>query len=95
MPVWTGKHMARVVLTYEMPKLTWVRAFQPQLYFELSDEALNAKLRAVSLYTSQLRAAPHIRSLDTLRALAQLRGSEAGLAHAESFGVRRWLIANR
>lgn len=95
MPAWTGKHLSRFVLTYEMPKLTWARAFQPQVYFELSEDALNAKLHAVSLYLSQLRAAPHIRSLESLRALAQLRGSETGLAHAESFGVRRWLVPHR
>jgi len=49
------------------------------------------KKEAISLYGTQLRQAPHIRSLENIEALARLRGSEVGENYAEAFCVLRWL----
>lgn len=90
MPESTNKHLAKRVITYEMPKLVWASAFQPQLYWEIGD-SINLKLDAVRAYRTQLREAPHIRSVENIRNLAQLRGSEIGVSYAEAFRVLRWL----
>lgn len=87
-----GKHLVPCVITYEMPKLTWSeRAFQPTLYVDISSD-LDLKLRAIALYESQLRDTPHLRSLDNIRALARLRGSESGVDYAEGFRILRWTL---
>lgn len=43
-------------------------------------------------YASQLRPNPHVRSLESLTALAELRGKEVGVRYAEAFGVLRTVI---
>jgi len=87
-----GKHLVKKVATYEMPKLEWATvAFRPNLYCAINDE-LALKKQAIRLYHTQLRQAPHIRSLENIEALARLRGSEIGEHYAEAFHVLRWLI---
>ena len=41
---------------------------------------------------TQHRPSPHIRSPESVHALAVLRGAEAGVPYAEAFGVLRTLI---
>lgn len=89
-PTACGKHFISRVLTYEMPKLAWSQAFQPRLYWDIGGE-IDLKLNAIRAYTTQLREPPHIRSLDNIRALARLRGSEIGVDYAEGFAVLRWV----
>jgi N-acetylglucosamine malate deacetylase 1 len=89
-PESTHKHLAKKVITYEMPKLVWAGAFQPQIYWEI-DRTIDLKIEAIRVYHTQLREAPHIRSLQNIRSLAQLRGSEIGVGYAEAFGVLRWM----
>lgn len=60
-------------------------AFKPNTYHEVSEEALEAKIKAISVYQDVIRPAPHPRSLETLRAFATVRGSEAGSLYAEAF----------
>lgn len=60
-------------------------AFKPNTYHEVSEEALEAKIKAISVYQDVIRPAPHPRSPETLRALATVRGSEAGSLYAEAF----------
>lgn len=84
-----GKHFVRKILTYETPKLVWASAFQPRLHWDISNE-IELKLEAIRAYTTQLREPPHIRSIENIRALARLRGSEIGVNYAEGFGVLRW-----
>lgn len=49
---------------------------------------IEAKLAAYEIYESQVRG--H-RSAETIRALAHLRGAQAGVPHAEAFHARRLL----
>jgi LmbE family N-acetylglucosaminyl deacetylase len=58
--------------------------FVPNHFVDISG-TLEAKAEAMALYRSQLRPAPHERSLEALRALAALRGATVGLAAAEAF----------
>lgn len=90
-PRQAGKHLAKRVLTYEMPKLVWANAFRPNVYLDVT-EVIDRKLDSIALYKTQLRAQPHIRSLANVRALAQLRGAEIGVSYAEAFQALRWII---
>ena len=87
----TGKHLVSRVLAYEMPKLVWADAFRPNVYLNIT-QVIDRKLDSIALYKSQLRASPHVRSLESIRALAQLRGSEIGVPYAEGFKALRWII---
>lgn len=88
-----GKWLPPHVLTYEMTKLNW--AMEPRArsaaYTDITGH-LEVKLEAVRRYRSQLRESPHIRSLESVRALASVRGTEIGVEFAEAFGVLRTLF---
>jgi LmbE family N-acetylglucosaminyl deacetylase len=85
-----GKWLVPQVLTYEMGKLQWAAAPLPRFgAFVDITAVMETKLEAVRRYATMLRPAPHIRSLDAVRALATLRGAEIGVTHAEAFGVLR------
>lgn len=89
-----GKRLVPHVLSYEMTKLQWScgpRSRCPA-YLALTPEQLEAKLEGVRRYATQLRPDPHIRSLESVTALAAVRGKEAGVAHAEAFGVLRTVL---
>lgn len=59
-------------------------SFKPNWYNDISSH-LDAKVAAMNVYKSELRAHPFPRSEKSLRALATLRGSEANCQYAESF----------
>jgi LmbE family N-acetylglucosaminyl deacetylase len=59
-------------------------SFTPNHYVDITG-TLETKLEAMALYCSQVRPAPHERSLQALRALATLRGATVGLDAAEAF----------
>ncbi|NTV73836.1 MAG: PIG-L family deacetylase, partial [Holophaga sp.] len=67
---------------WNAPQLT--PGFIPNHFVDISG-TLEDKLDAFALFRSQVRPPPHERSLETLRALAVLRGATVGLAAAEAF----------
>jgi LmbE family N-acetylglucosaminyl deacetylase len=84
-----NKFFPKNVLTYEIPKIIWSdQAFRPTMYLDIS-EVIDVKLDGVRLYPTQLREPPHIRSIENVRALAYLRGSEIGVEYAEAYSVLR------
>jgi LmbE family N-acetylglucosaminyl deacetylase len=82
------------VLAYEtMSETNWnapylTPAFVPNVFVDISDQ-LARKLGAMALFRSQVRPAPHERSLDSLRALATLRGATVHREAAEGFVLVR------
>ena len=81
------------VLSYETPSETeWAAsgddAFAPNVFVDIS-ACLDRKLDAVSHYRSQLRPPPHPRSLETIKAMARLRGSVVCAEAAEAFVLVR------
>lgn len=62
--------------------------FMPNMYVDISG-FLEKKLQAMESYQSQLRAFPHERSLESLKALAELRGTAVGFRSAEAFVLLR------
>lgn len=88
-----GKYLVPHVMTYEMTKINWAAEALPRpvAYCDISNH-LGTKLEAVTRYATQLRPSPHIRSLESVSALANIRGKEIGVEYAEAFGVLRTVI---
>jgi len=63
-------------------------SFTPNLFVDISDH-LGAKLDAFSRFASQVRPFPDERSLETLRALALVRGANVSRSAAEAFMLIR------
>ncbi len=92
-----GGHVPRNVLAYEtLSETNWYAplvtpGFIPNTFIDISNH-LEIKLQALAAYESQVRKAPNERSIETLRALATLRGSTVHLPAAEAFISVRALI---
>ena len=86
----------RHIYTYEVLSSTnWApegtgRAFQPNRFVDITLQ-LERKLSALEVYGDEMRPAPHARSIQTVRSLAQLRGATVGFAAGEGFEVVREL----
>jgi LmbE family N-acetylglucosaminyl deacetylase len=63
--------------------------WEPNLYVEVTEGDVERKVQAMAVYRSEVRQDPHPRSPEVLRALAKVRGSEAGFLFAESFMIER------
>lgn len=61
--------------------------FEPTMHVPLTMEQVERKIEALACYQGVMRPAPHPRSPEALRALATLRGAQAGSLFAESFQV--------
>ena len=85
-----GKWLTPQILAYEMTKLQWASEPLPRFaaFTDITD-VLETKLEAVRRYATMLRPSPHIRSLESVRALATIRGAEIGVEAAEAFAVLR------
>ena len=59
--------------------------FKPNTYVEVSEEGVEAKIKALEAYENVVRPAPHPRSIESLTALPVIRGSQAGFPMAEAF----------
>jgi len=85
-----GHHLTPHVLAYEMTKIQWAAEPLPRFAaFTDITEHIETKLESVRRYKTMLRPSPHIRSLESVRALATIRGAEIGVAYAEAFAVLR------
>jgi LmbE family N-acetylglucosaminyl deacetylase len=85
-----GNHLTPNVLAYEMTKIQWAASPLPRFaaFADITDH-IDVKLESVRRYKTMLRPTPHIRSLDSVRALATIRGAEIGVTYAEAFAVLR------
>jgi LmbE family N-acetylglucosaminyl deacetylase len=84
----------RELYAFEVPSSTdwafgqFVPVFRPNVFVDIGD-TLETKIQAMALYSSEVRSFPHPRSAVALRAIAQSRGSSAGLAASEAFELVR------
>lgn len=82
------------ILAYEtLSETDWAipsseSAFVPTVFVDITDY-LEQKLHAMECYRSQLKAFPHTRSLESLKALARLRGGTVNREAAEAFMLVR------
>lgn len=85
------------IVTFETPSGTEWRAstdpnhFIPNLYIEVSEANVNAKIKGMESYEFEKRAYPHPRSPEALKILAQQRGLTVGKKFAEAFCIVRWI----
>ncbi|MEM7322233.1 MAG: PIG-L deacetylase family protein [Actinomycetota bacterium] len=88
-----GKWLVPHVLVYESPKIMWWSEDvpRPEAFVDITD-VLDRKQDALAAYTTQARPSPHIRSPESVAALACLRGKEIGVEYAEAFGVLRTVL---
>ncbi|WP_265518346.1 PIG-L deacetylase family protein [Nitratireductor luteus] len=85
------------ILAYEtLSETNWnapylTPGFHPNVFVDIS-ETLSLKLEAMDSFGTQLKAFPHERSPEALRALALLRGSTMHMAAAEAFVLVRHVV---
>ena len=60
-------------------------SFKPNLFLEIGEEGLNFKIETLKEYQGVIRKYPHSRSVESIRGLAAIRGSQAGCKYAEAF----------
>lgn len=84
------------LLSFEVPSSTeWnsytiVNSFNPTVFEDVS-RTIDKKLDAMSAYKNEVRLNPHPRSLEKIKALAEVRGAESGMNYAEAFMLIREL----
>lgn len=87
--------VVKAILTFETPSGTEWRAstdphhFIPNLFFEVSRENLEAKIKAMESYEYEKREYPHPRSPEALETLAKKWGIAIGKNFAEAFCIVR------
>ncbi|MBT8181754.1 MAG: PIG-L family deacetylase [Eudoraea sp.] len=85
----------KTIITFETPSGTEWRAssdpkhFIPNLFFEVCEENIQAKIKGMESYEFEKRAYPHPRSPKALKILAQQRGVIVGKNYAEAFMLIR------
>jgi LmbE family N-acetylglucosaminyl deacetylase len=87
-----GLHNHITVLCGEVPSSTGYlkpAQWEPNCYIEVSESDVEAKIRAMETYRGEARPDPHPRSPEVLKALAKVRGSEAGFYFAEAFMIQK------
>jgi len=85
------------VLSYELLSSTdWAppfpeRMFIPNVYVDIS-ETLETKIKAMSVYKTELREYPHPRSIEAIAIQAKRRGTDIQVEAAEAFMLMREII---
>lgn len=85
----------KTIITFETMSGTEWRAssdpkqFIPNLFFEISEQSLAAKIKAMESYEFERRPYPHPRSPEALRIRAQMWGVANGIGLAEAFQIIR------
>ena len=62
-------------------------SFTPNFFYEIGQTGLEKKIEALKEYDSALRAFPHSRSRENIRAQATIRGCQTGQNYSEGFVI--------
>lgn len=93
-----NSEIVRTIITFETPSGTEWRAssdprhFIPNLFIEVSEGNLAAKIKGMESYEFEKRQYPHPRSPEALRIRAQMWGIANGVGLAEAFQVIRIIL---
>ncbi|MDC6387801.1 PIG-L family deacetylase [Maribacter sp. PR1] len=85
----------KTIITFETPSGTEWRAssdpkhFIPNLFIEVSEEQILAKIKGMESYEFEKRPYPHPRSPEALKIQAQRWGIANGIKYAEAFNIVR------
>ena len=69
-----------------------LESFKPNYYISLTEEQIIKKIDAFEFYKSEVKDAPHPRSIEGIINHAKYRGHEVGLEYAESFYLTREVV---
>ncbi len=89
--------IVKSIICFETPSATdWQYSnhpeqFHPNLFVEVSEEDVQAKIDALGEYKFEIRDYPHPRSAKALKVLAQYRGYTNGSVMAEAFEIVRMI----
>lgn len=89
--------LVKTIITFETPSGTeWIassdpRKFSPNLFIEVSEKNLEAKIKGMESYEFEKRRYPHPRSPEALKIRAGMWGVSIGSNLAESFCIIRTL----
>jgi LmbE family N-acetylglucosaminyl deacetylase len=92
------KETVKTIITFETPSCTeWIaatepRRFIPNVFFEVSECNLLAKINAMESYEYEKREFPHPRSPQALKIQAQRWGITIGREYAEAFCLVRAVV---
>lgn len=65
--------------------------FIPNRFVDISN-FIDLKVKALNVYSEEMRNYPHSRSIETVKLLAKYRGSTMGMKDCESFKIERVLV---
>jgi LmbE family N-acetylglucosaminyl deacetylase len=88
----TASNHVHRLLSYEVlstSEWAFINTFTPNYFEALSEIEVEKKWRALTLYESEVKSYPFPRSNEGIRALAMIRGMQAGLMYAEAFHLIR------
>ena len=77
-------YMMETLSETEFALATPARTFLPNVYVDIT-KYIDKKLEIMELYDTEIMQAPYPRSLSSIKALARVRGSRAGVMYAEAF----------
>lgn len=89
------KSFQPLVLTYELPYHEWNipdALAAPDFYVSLEEADIEAKLSALQMYESQLKAPESPLSIHGVKTLASYRGLQCGAPYAEAYRVQRIVV---
>lgn len=64
---------------------TAMNRFTPNVFVEIGEAGVEAKIKALEMYRGVMRDFPHPRSAEAIRGLAAFRGAASGCTYAEAF----------
>jgi LmbE family N-acetylglucosaminyl deacetylase len=85
------------ILSYEtLSETEWGHPFQdaiflPNYFISLSENDLKKKVKAMTVFKSQIKNFPHSRSEHAIISLARYRGASVGVEAAEAFSLIRYI----
>lgn len=77
-------YMMETLSETEFAIATPARTFHPNVYVDITNY-IDRKLEIMQMYPTEVMQEPYPRSLSSIKALARIRGSRAGVMYAEAF----------
>lgn len=83
------------IYAFEIPSSTeWqvpgLHNFVPNVYIDVTSQ-INLKREALEIYSEEMRAVPHCRSIENVIRLNAYRGNSVGISYAEAFSLIRFI----
>lgn len=87
-----AKNHVNSLMSYEVlssSEWSYINVFNPNYFEELSENEVESKWQALSLYDSEIKNYPFPRSYEGIKTQAMMRGMQSGFVFAEAFHLIR------